>query len=184
MHQNGECMFFLVLLAASVSLDTFGVGMAYAMAGVKIPWNTRFLISGIIFALTAAAVFAGRSLGNWIPAFWFRLAGAGILLCIGIRTLWNALGENRTKDYDKDESSCIEPAECVMLSLTLALDSMCAGLGISDTSLLAYLFPVFAAAVNLVFLSLGTVACCNLRKVNGLAGCVLVILALFRFVCG
>ena len=177
-------MGLIVLLAISVSLDTFGVGMAYAMSGVKIPWNTRLIISAVNLVFTAAAVFASHSLNGRIPGFWFRLAGGGILLFIGARTLWNALGENRTKDYDKDESSSIEPAESIMLSLSLTMDSVCAGLGIGGNSLWEYLFPVMTAAANLIFFSLGSLSCCNLRKINGFAGCILIILGLFRFVCG
>lgn len=177
-------MGLIVLLAISVSLDTFGVGMAYTMSGVKVPWNTRLIISAVNLVFTAAAVFVSQSLDGKIPGFWFRLVGGGILLFIGGRTLWNALGENRTKDYDKDESCSIEPAESILLSLSLTMDSMCAGLGIGGNGLWVYLFPVLTAAANLVFFSLGSVSFCNLRKINGLAGCVLIILGLFRFVCG
>jgi putative Mn2+ efflux pump MntP len=177
-------MGMILLLALSVSLDTLGVGMAYAMKKVKIPWNTRLLITAGNIFCTGVAVHIGMRLGQWIPTRWFCFAGGSILVGIGLKTLWNALGENRTKDYDKNESHSLEPTESIMLALTLALDSMCAGLGIGNCGGTAYLFPILTGAASLLFLSIGTRICGNLRQFNGLAGCVLIILGLFRFVSG
>ena len=70
------------------------------------------------------------------------------------------------------------------LGLTLALDGACAGLGICDMGMAAWLFPVLTGSASLVFLSAGTRISCNLRRLNGVAGAVLIILGVIRFFYG
>ena len=52
-------MGLILLLAVSVSLDTLGIGMAYAVSGIRIPWNTRLLIALLNGILTFCAVAGG-----------------------------------------------------------------------------------------------------------------------------
>ena len=51
-------MFVVCLLALSVSLDTLGIGMAYAMSGICIPKRIRLFIALLNGVLTAVALFA------------------------------------------------------------------------------------------------------------------------------
>lgn len=174
-------MGLVVLLAISVSLDTLGIGMAYAMSGIRIPWNTRLVIAVLNGVLTMGAVILGERLGTLIPDFWFRMAGSIILVILGGRTLWNALGENKTVDYDRDASHILEPWEGIVLGVTLTLDSVSAGLGITGCGKAVYLFPLLTAFAGAGFLTLGGRISCNLRRLNGIGGGILIILGLFRF---
>ena len=173
-----------MLLAVSVSLDVLGIGVAYAVSGIRIPWNTRIVISVINMLLTLGFILMGQKLGMLIPEYWVRAVGGGILVFLGSRTLWNALGENATADYDRDDSHTLEPLEGIVLGLTLALDGACAGLGICDMGAAACLFPVLTGSASLVFLSAGAKISCNLRRLNGVAGAVLVTLGVIRFFYG
>ncbi|MCH5265994.1 MAG: manganese efflux pump [Lachnospiraceae bacterium] len=174
----------IVLLAISLSLDTLGIGMAYAMSGIRIPWSTRLVIAVLNVLLTTGAVFLGTKLGEQLPSVWFSVLGGAVLFFLGCRTLWNALGKNETADYDRDDSHILEPWEGVVLGLTLALDSVSAGIGIRGTSLAVWLFPVLTAFAGVTFLTLGGKIRCNLRHVNGAGGSILIILGLIRLFCG
>ena len=173
-------MGLILLLALSVSLDVLGIGVAYAVSGIRIPWNTRLVISVINMFLTFGFILLGQNLGMMIPGIWFQIAGGGILLLLGARTLWNALGENKTADYDRDDSHTLDPYEGIML----ALDGACAGLGICDMGAAAWLFPMLTGSASLAFLSMGARISCNLRRLNGVAGAVLIILGVVRFFYG
>ncbi len=176
-------MGLIVLLAVSVSLDTLGIGMAYAVSDIRVPFATRMVIGGEVGILTLAAVAAGRTLGHVIPDFVLRLIGSVILAILGSRMLWNALGENKTVDYDRDHSHTLEPWEGVVLGFIMALDSVCAALGIAGHSL-ALLFPVMTAVSSILFFSLGSRLSGNLRKINGLGGVLLILLGVLRFYSG
>ena len=181
-------MGLICILALSVSLDSLSIGMAYAMKGVRIPWSTRVLIGVINITLTALAVYAGQQLEQWISIWWFGLIGGCILIGIGAKTLWNAIGEKRTKDYDRDLSCSIEPAEGIVLAASLALDSMCAALGIHSSGTMVYAFPVLTGTISVVLLSLGfhlcKKICRGLWQLNGMAGCVLIVVGVLRLVLG
>ena len=177
-------MGLILLLAVSVSLDTLGIGMAYAVSGIRIPWNTRLLIALLNGILTFCAVAAGGRLEAFVPQRLFQIGGAAILIFLGGRTLWNALGENKTADYDRDASHVLEPWEGIALGLTLALDSASAGIGITGKSWVVWTFPVLTALTGITFLTAGGKIRCNLRRVNGAGGVILILLGLLRFVCG
>lgn len=53
-------MFVVCLLALSVSLDTLGIGMAYAMSGICIPKRIRLFIALLNGVLTAVAFLQVR----------------------------------------------------------------------------------------------------------------------------
>ncbi len=176
-------MGLIVLLAVSVSLDTLGIGVAYAASGIRVPFVTRVVIGCVVGILTMAAVAAGRTLGRVIPDFVLRLTGGVILAILGGRMLWNALGENKTADYDRDHSNTLEPWEGVVLGFVMALDSVCAALGIAGHSL-ALIFPVMTAVSSSLFFSLGSRLSGNLRKINGFGGVFLILLGVLRFYSG
>lgn len=173
-------MLIVVLLAVSVSLDTFGVSMAYGMAGIVIPRQTRFFIALINGVLTFFAIWLGRLLCAGIPALVFQIIGAGILIVLGIKTLWNALGDNKTADYDKDASRMIDLREGAVVGVVFALDSICAALGILNLGKVVYLFPVCTAILCYLFLLPSGKHCYNLRRLNGLSGVILIVLGLLR----
>lgn len=181
-------MGLIILLALSVSLDSLSIGMAYAMKGVRIPWSTRGLIGAINVALTSLAVFLGQQLGQWVSLRVFCLLGGGILVGIGVRTCWNAISEKQTKDYDRDSSHSIEPAEGILLAVSLAMDSMCASLGIHVTGAVVYMFPLLTGTISVALLSAGYClcgkSCRKLWQLNGLAGIVLVFVGIFRIMSG
>ena len=50
-------MLIVILLAVSVSFDTLGVAMAYAIGGIVIPRKTRLLIALLNGVLTACLLY-------------------------------------------------------------------------------------------------------------------------------
>ena len=173
-------MGLILLLSVSVSLDTLGIGMSYTIEGIRIPWQTRFIVALTNMVLTFMSVLLAQYLDGLVPDLWLSIFGGSVLVVLGGKTLWNALGENKTADYDKDKSHVLEPAEGCVLGLTMALDAVSAGLGLGNLGAAAYLFPVLTAFSGVLFLSLGAAMWCSTRRLNGAGGIILVLLGLFR----
>lgn len=173
-------MLIVILLAVSVSLDTFGVSMAYGLAGIVIPRCTRLLIAFLNGFLTLVAIWLGRLLCSGVPPLIFQILGAVILTALGIKTLWNALGENKTAHYDKDDSHVIDLREGLIIGVVFALDSISAALGILNFGRIIYLFPLCTAILCDIFLLPGGKHLHNLRRLNGASGIILILLGLFR----
>ena len=49
-------MKLMILLAAGVSLDTWGIGVSYAVSGIKIPVSSKVVIGCINLCMTLMAV--------------------------------------------------------------------------------------------------------------------------------
>ena len=75
-------MGLILLLSVSVSLDTLGIGMSYAIEGIRIPWQTRFIVALTNMVLTFMSVLLAVSgwsgTGSMAQHFWRkRPCGSG-----------------------------------------------------------------------------------------------------------
>lgn len=170
----------IILLALSVSLDSLSTGMAYAISGIRIPWTTKLMMAVLNGCLTFAAVLVGSYLGQIVPERYFQIFGGGVLLALGGRTLWCVWKKQAAKDYDQDGSKVLEPWEGLLIGLTMAFDSMSAGLGLPDFGSARYAFPLFTAFAGVAFLTIGNYIRINIRCINALGGFLLIGLGLFR----
>ncbi|MGY0692090.1 sporulation membrane protein YtaF [Virgibacillus sp. FSP13] len=142
-------LFFLVI---AVSLDGFGVGVAYGMRRIRVPLIALCIImlcSGIIVLLSMTV---GSVLSSIISAFTAKIIGGVILIAIGLFTLWKMVtakkndttyASSKSKSQldqfksvlkepryaDLDQSGVISVREAVLLGFALALDAFAAGLG-------------------------------------------------------
>jgi putative Mn2+ efflux pump MntP len=172
-------MLVIVLLAISVSLDTLGIGMAYAMTGIRIPRRTRIVVALLNGFMTGAAVCAGETWLCAVPDRWFRLFGSAILIALGVKMLVQSRGK-AAADYDRDASHTIDLKEGCVLGFAMALDSSSAGFGIVGKGVVVYTFPILSALLSSLFLWIGEKHACNVRWLNGLGGVILMILGVLR----
>jgi putative Mn2+ efflux pump MntP len=169
----------ILLLAISVSIDSLSTGMAYGITGIRIPWGSKAIIALVLVVPTFAAVAMGDYLQQRIPTVWFHLLGGAVLIALGVKTAWSVYQNQAVKDYDQNGSKVLEPWESVLIGLTMALDSVSAGIGIAAGNA-RYAFPVLAAAAGVLFLSIGNYVRVNVRFVNAFGAVLLIALGLFR----
>lgn len=74
----------ILLLSVSLSMDALFAGLAYSLAGTRIPAVSRLIISLISVLYAGIAVFAGGMAARFLPAEAGRLIGAAILAALGI----------------------------------------------------------------------------------------------------
>lgn len=173
----------IILLAVCVSLDSLSTGMAYASSGIQIPRNTKITIAIINGLVTLIAVAAGGYMCCIIPDVSLRLAGGGILAGLGGRTLWDTWKNREAKSFDFDNSKVLDPKEGVLIGLSMAFDSMSAGISIAGSGALSFVFPVLTALAGTAFLSIGNFIKINMRRINCLGGIILILLGLLRCFC-
>lgn len=98
-----------LLMAVALSLDGFGVGLAYGLRRIRIPLSSLMVIA----LCTVFAMGISMLLGNWV-ALWLRfiparLIGALILLALGIFQLGRAV-RNREKESEPEAVPAIAVA--------------------------------------------------------------------------
>jgi putative sporulation protein YtaF len=163
-------LFFLVI---AVSLDGFGVGVTYGMRKIRIPLFGLLIImfcSGIMVLL---AMTIGSSLRSFISPSMAEVLGGGILIALGLFSLYNILLSKRndhtppkkqnilttvlnTPDKaDLDQSGTISANEALLLGTALALDAFGAGIGASMLGYSPVITAFFIACMSGVFVFCG-----------------------------
>jgi len=174
----------IIMLALAMNMDCFAAGLAYSMAGIRLPVSSRLLMTAAMAATFALAMCLGGGLAELLPAAFSKYAAAFLLILLGLVLLWQArVGKNREaeavvkkdpliwqirlpffgvmiqvlrnpQEGDKNADKTISAWEAIPLGLALAVDSCGVGLAIGVGD-----FPVFwtvavVAATEFLLLSL------------------------------
>jgi len=86
-----------MLMAVALSLDGFGVGLAYGLRRIRIPFNSLIAIAICTVLAMGISMLFGGWVTLWLELIPARLLGASILLALGIfqlgKAVWNRKGE-------------------------------------------------------------------------------------------
>lgn len=166
----------LALLVIAVSLDGLGVGISYGVQKTRVP----LLAVSIIMLCSGITVFIAMTLGSGLkhfisPAISENL-GAGILIGLGLFTLYNLIKAKKIKlddtenptvfkdvkkvlrspyEADLDQSGTISKHEAILLGMALALDAFGAGIAASLLDYSAFITALFVAMMSGIFLMIG-----------------------------
>ncbi|TQS74876.1 sporulation membrane protein YtaF [Ornithinibacillus gellani] len=167
----------LIFLIIAVSLDSFGVGIAYGMQKIHVPW----LAMGIIMCCSGVIVFlsmtVGHVLNTFISASFTKWIGGFILIAIGLFSFVNSLRSQRKTNSkeqshssgmqhfktvltapdqaDLDHSGIITAGEALLLGAALALDAFGAGIGAAIIGYPPLITAFSVACMSGIFLHMG-----------------------------
>lgn len=177
-------IFYVVLLGFAVSLDGFVAGIAYGLKGIRMPLKSIAVVGIVTTTCAGAAMFAANALGNVINTHVAVSCGAGLLILIGLFSLFQ---EYLTKDIpsyeadgevtarklsisvgrlvfsivaqpetaDVDRSKTISPLESIFLGLALGLDNMLATFAAALMGWLPSSTPFIMGLVQMAVISAG-----------------------------
>jgi putative sporulation protein YtaF len=87
-------LYSILLLAISLSIDAFSVGLIYGLRQIKITLPSKILIAVFSVIYTSAALFAGKSLSKVVPFSVSKKIGVSILITMGVWIIIQALLKN------------------------------------------------------------------------------------------
>lgn len=172
-------MFYMLMLAFSLSIDAAGIGLSYGIRGIKIPISAEAVIGGISFLVIFASMAFGEILCGFISEDAGEIIGAIILLIIGI---WIVLQGTNKKEFnnkdkvfnfmikplgitikiirtpeccDLNKSFIIEPFEAIYLGTALSFDSIGAGITASAFGFNKFLFSLLVCLFQILLLNSG-----------------------------
>ena len=181
---GGEIMILnCVVLALSVSIDSFGIGITYGIKNTKITNLSKLILFVVSLLVTLVSINFGKIISKIFSPFFTNLLGCLILVAMGIVFVFQGLSKkkniknplNKQKKYnffikwlgitiqiikdpiysDFDKSNTISSKEALYLGTALSLDSLCIGIGSSMLNISSYLFPLLVALFQLLFISFG-----------------------------
>ena len=173
--------FQILLLAISLSIDAFVIGISYGFRKIFVPLSSKTIITFISFIVTGAATFLGNTLLIIMPFSLAKILGPTMLFVLGIFTILKAYKKSKnaapsisrsndslfdiTKKIIDDPESCdfnksskIDTPESFYLGFALSVDSICTGISSAISGLSSILLPISAALFQFVFLSAGCFA--------------------------
>ena len=170
----------IILLALSVSVDAFGIGITYGIKKTVIPISTKVVIFIVSFILVSISVIFGYLILKLLPKDIIDLLSSLILFCMGLMIIYKASDLNTAKIIEKNEA--------ISIALALSLDAMCVGLTCSDYGIYGLFYPLISSVFQLASLSLGGVLGKKIisyntkyiKQSNILSGILLIIIAIFR----
>jgi putative sporulation protein YtaF len=163
-----------LLFAVSANIDSVVVGLSLGIKNVKVGFAVNLLIALMLSAVTVVSIAAGELLNIFIPKEISNITGGGLLIVIGLYSLWKAVsdGSKNKKKHpghmsgyldvldspekaDVDKSGYIDAKESVMLAIVLSLNNLGMGIGAGITGLNIYVTAAFSFILSIVFLSAG-----------------------------
>ena len=109
------------ILALSVSLDAFILGISYGIRGTAVPWGSRLIIGGISGLVMGLGIFAGRQMSRVLSSGQMRWAGALLLMGMGIWYMVSSLLK-KGEELDLDGSRHLDRKEALLRGLVLSVD--------------------------------------------------------------
>ncbi|SFS71855.1 sporulation membrane protein YtaF [Marininema halotolerans] len=110
-------VFFHLLLAMAVSLDGFGVGITYGLRRIRIPWMSILIIGCCSGGVAGLSMQLGRFGAMWIPPRVTSVAGALILVVMGLYTLMQVKHSQPSPSQQLKKESTLERTHIVSFEL-------------------------------------------------------------------
>lgn len=85
MHISG--LYSIVAIGIASNLDNAGVGIAYGVRRISIPWTRNLVIAVISFFATAAAGLLGSTVTAWLPPRAATWIGTVVIIAVGVWVL-------------------------------------------------------------------------------------------------
>ena len=173
----------IILLAVSLSIDAFGIGISYSIRKVAIPFTSKIIISVISIIMTGISFIIGSTILLFVNENIAKFIGCLMLIILGIWTIIQGLkGKDEQKKetqknktlsffikplrltiqvikgptaFDMDDSKHIDIFESVYLGVSLSIDSLVVGISYAVVGGSSYLIPFYVGIAQFIFLSFG-----------------------------
>lgn len=185
-----------ILLAISLSIDAFAIGLSYRLRNIKMTLMSKLIICTVSTLVMWISVIIGDIILKYVPVGMSKILGCLMLFVLG---MWIVVHEllnigdptNNPLDCDIDNSKYLDVTESVYLAVALSIDSFVAGISAAISGLNIIIIPIATGVFQLLFLCVGEFVgkvlsdkfkCkLNYKIFTFLSGAILMALALVRY---
>ncbi|MNI12659.1 manganese efflux pump MntP [compost metagenome] len=173
---NTYSLMAVLAIGLASNLDNAGVGIAYGVQKIRIPWYSNLAIAIISFLATLVSGLFGSLISIWMEPWIGQVVGTVVIVAVGIWVLLQPFrqkssrpepeggnGSNFTRllsnpeEADRDSSQSISLAESLLLGIALAMNALAGGFNAGITHL-----NVWLTSLSVGFFSFGLLALCSL----------------------
>lgn len=144
----------VIAIGLASNLDNAGVGIAYGVRKIRIPWYSNLAIAAISFLATLVSGYFGSWLSSWVHPWIGQLLGTIVIVGVGVWVLLQPFLEKKNisiqeeddvnpltrllrnpEEADKDSSKSISLGESIVLGIALAMNALAGGFNAGITQL-------------------------------------------------
>lgn len=200
----------IILLALSVSIDSFGIGITYGLRKTSLSTPAKFILFFVSLLFVGISVAFGYFLISILPTNVIKIISVVLLCLMGILIIYESMNTNEKKECKKhkiflkslgitieiirnpissdlNNSNIIEKNEALYLAFALSLDSICVGITSSSFGIYSLLFPILVPLFQFIFLNAGIIIGkrivlhnTSLKKWNIISGILLIVIGILR----
>ncbi len=177
-------MFTIILIAISLSIDAFGIGITYGIRKVIVPIMPKIIVSAISAFITFLSLSMGLQIQKFLPNLAAKIIGTLILFCMGIYLVFQSFLPAKEKEI---QITRINLTEAFFIGCALSVDSIGSGIGLAMLGFDNFYLSAAVAVCQFIFLSFGIflgnkISDINLdhRKFILLSGLILIFIACVR----
>ena len=165
----------ILILAISVSIDSFGIGITYGIRNTTIGKLSATVLFFLSMLFSSISIFLGNVIFSIIPENVVKFISIILLFGMGI---WIIL-------------ETIKNPIILDLTIALSIDSICVGISCSSFGNYGLLYPILVPIFQLLFLNSGIILGKNFTKIhlfkhiplklwNILSGILIIAIGIFR----
>lgn len=168
---NSYSLLAIIVIGLASNLDNAGVGVAYGVRKIRIPWFSNLAIAIISFLATLLSGLFGNWISIWVHPWIGQLIGTIVIVSVGVWVLLQPFVEKKhaASDYDtnpvtrllrnpeeadKDSSKSISLGESILLGIALAMNALAGGFNAGITHLNIWYTSLSVGIFSYVLLAL------------------------------
>jgi putative sporulation protein YtaF len=193
----------MIAIGIAANLDNAGVGIAYGVKKIRVPFMANTVIAMMGFLLALVGGLLGDWISLWLPPFICNLIGMVVLVTIGVWVLIQPLLDKKSKqqptnrnllsrilrnpeEADMDGSKSVGFIESILLGITLSINNLAGGFDAGITHLNIWATSFISGALS--FLCVGLCAYWGARfaadklgkQANAVSGVLLILVGLHQ----
>ena len=186
----------LFILAITLSIDAFGIGITYGIRNIKVCIKSAILMFCICLILSVFSFYLGFTATSLFPDYLPKIIGCILLICMGIWVILQSIKPsneisniiNKPELSDVDSSKTIDSKEAIGLGIAISIDSLVCGFGFSIMSDISFIFPILVAFFHVVMLTCGMIFGKKIKSISSfsptilsrISGTLLILFGLFK----
>ncbi|WP_068615100.1 sporulation membrane protein YtaF [Paenibacillus tuaregi] len=170
---NTYSLIAILTIGVASNLDNAGVGIAYGVRKIRIPWYSNLTIAVISFLATLLSGLFGNLISLWIEPWIGQAIGTTVIVAVGIWVLLQPFREKNAaapaspaqsgnftrylsnpEEADRDSSKSISLTEAVLLGIALAMNALAGGFNAGVTHLNVWLTSLSVGIFSFILLAL------------------------------
>ncbi|MNJ55495.1 sporulation membrane protein YtaF [Paenibacillus bouchesdurhonensis] len=162
----------IIAIGLASNLDNAGVGIAYGVRKIRIPWYSNLAIAIISFLATLISGLFGNLISTWISPWIGQLIGTIVIIGVGVWVLLQPYVEKKPipketsptssftrllqnpEEADIDSSKSISLAESILLGIALAMNALAGGFNAGITQLNIWYTSLSVGIFSFILLAL------------------------------